>query len=92
MALTTENDVVAQMENIPTELADNRDRLKQVRRQGITYVRECLTWDAKAQAVTRILNWVVRRGLKPDLPPPKMLRHPNYSAGPEHIAELAQTE
>jgi glycosyltransferase involved in cell wall biosynthesis len=71
--LTTENDIVAQMEKILTELAHNRDRLEQLRRQGMTYVRECLTWDAKAQAVTRVLNWVVRAGPKPDLPPPKML-------------------
>ena len=65
VALTTENDVVAQMEKILTELAHNRDRLEQLRRQGIAYVRECLTWDAKAQSTTRVLNWVVRRGPKP---------------------------
>src|SRR5438067_7983517 len=73
VALTTENDIVAQMEKILTDLAHNRDQLEQLRRQGMDYVRECLTWDAKAQAVTRVLHWVVRRGPKPDLPPPKML-------------------
>ena len=73
VALTTENDIVAQMEKILTDLAHNRNRLEQLRRQGMAYVRECLTWDAKAQAVTRVLHWVVRRGPKPDLPPPKML-------------------
>ena len=73
VALTTENDVVAQMEKILTELAHNRDRVEQLRRQGMAYVRECLTWDAKAQAVTRVLNWAVKRGPKPDLRPPKML-------------------
>ena len=57
--LTNESDIVAQMEKILTELAHNRDRLEQLRRQGMAYVRECLTWDAKAQAVTRVLNWVV---------------------------------
>jgi glycosyltransferase involved in cell wall biosynthesis len=71
--LTSENDMVAQMEKILTELAHNRDRLEQLRRQGMAYVRECLTWDAKAQAVTRVLHWVVRRGPRPDLPAPKML-------------------
>ena len=73
VALTTENDVVAQMEKILTELVHNRDRVEQLRRQGMAYVRECLTWDAKAQAVTRVLNWAVKRGPKPDLRPPKML-------------------
>jgi glycosyltransferase involved in cell wall biosynthesis len=71
--LTNEIDVVAQMEKILTELAHNRDRLEQLRRQGMAYVRECLTWDAKAQSVARVLRWVLRRGPKPDLPPPKVL-------------------
>ena len=73
VALTTESDMVAQMEKILTDLAHNRDRLEQLRRQGMAYVRECLTWDAKAQAVTRVLHWVLRRSPKPDLPPPKKL-------------------
>src|SRR5713226_4634651 len=56
--LTNEIDVVAQMEKILTELAHNRDRLEQLRRQGMAYVQERLTWDAKAEAVTRVLHWV----------------------------------
>jgi len=75
--LTNESEFVSQMEKILTELAHNRDRLEQLRRQGMTYVRECLTWDAKAERTTRVLNWAVRRGPKPDLPPPKMLCHSN---------------
>jgi glycosyltransferase involved in cell wall biosynthesis len=71
--LTNESDVVAQMEKILTELAHNRDRLERLRRQGMAYVRECLTWEAKAQATTRILHWAVRQGPKPDLLPPKAL-------------------
>jgi glycosyltransferase involved in cell wall biosynthesis len=71
--LTSENDMVAQMEKILTELAHNRDWLEKLRRQGMAYVRERLTWEAKAQSVTRVLNWAVRRGPKPDLPAPKML-------------------
>ena len=72
--LTNENDIVAQMEKILFELANDRDRLGQLRRQGMAYVRECLTWDAKAQSTARVLRWAVRRGPKPDLPPPKMRR------------------
>lgn len=71
--LTNESDVVAQMEKILTELAHNRDRLERLRRQGMAHVRECLTWEAKAQATTRILHWAVRQGPKPDLLPPKAL-------------------
>jgi glycosyltransferase involved in cell wall biosynthesis len=71
--LTNESDFVAQMENILTELAHDRDRLERLRQQGMAYARECLTWDAKAQATTRVLRWVVQQGPKPDLPPPKAL-------------------
>jgi glycosyltransferase involved in cell wall biosynthesis len=71
--LTNENDVVAQMEGILTELAHNRDRLEPLRRQGVTYARERLSWDAKAQDTTKILQWVLQLGPKPDFLPPKML-------------------
>jgi glycosyltransferase involved in cell wall biosynthesis len=71
VSLTNESDMVAQMEKILTELAGNRSRLERLRRQGLAYVRECLTWDAKAQAVTRVLLWAVRQGPKPHFPPPK---------------------
>ena len=46
----------------------------ELRRQGMAYVRECLTWDAKAQSTSRILQWAVKQGLKPDFPPPKRLQ------------------
>jgi len=71
--LTNESEFVSQMETILTELAGNRQLLNRLREQGMSYARECLTWDAKAQSTTRVLNWVVRRGPKPDLPPPKLL-------------------
>jgi glycosyltransferase involved in cell wall biosynthesis len=71
--LTNESEIVAQIEKILTGLAQDRELLNRLRQQGMAYARECLTWDAKAQRTTQVLNWVVRRGLKPDLPPPKML-------------------
>jgi glycosyltransferase involved in cell wall biosynthesis len=73
LPLTNESDMVSQMQKILTGPALDRDLLNRLRQQGMTYVRECLTWDAKAERTTRILNWAVRRGPKPDLPPPKML-------------------
>ncbi len=84
--LTNESDFVAQMERILTELAHNRDLLERLRRQGMAYARECLTWDAKAASTTRVLNWAVRRGPKPDLPPPKAL-----AAGIVASREIADT-
>ena len=73
VTLTNENDVVSQMEKILTELAHNREKLESLRRQGMVYARERLTWDAKAQIVTRIMHWVMAQGPKPDLLPPKAL-------------------
>jgi glycosyltransferase involved in cell wall biosynthesis len=72
LAVTSESDLVSQMERILTELASNRDLLNRLRLQGMSYARESLTWDAKAERVTRVLNWALRRGPRPDLPPPKM--------------------
>ena len=71
--LTNESDIVAQIEGILTELANNRDLLGRLRRNGMTYARERLTWDAKAAATTEVLNWVVNRAPKPTLHPPKMV-------------------
>jgi glycosyltransferase involved in cell wall biosynthesis len=71
--LTNENEFVSQMETTLTELAGNRDLLNRLRQQGMSYARQRLTWDAKAQSTTRVLNWAVRQGPKPDLPPPKVL-------------------
>ena len=71
--LTNENDIVSRIEKILVDLESNRDLLSRLRQQGMTYARESLTWDAKAQSTTKILNWAVRRGPKPDLAPPKVL-------------------
>jgi glycosyltransferase involved in cell wall biosynthesis len=71
--LTNEDDVVAQMETILAELVQNRSLLERLRQQGMSYARERLTWDAKAQDITRVLHWVLRIGPKPDLLPPKIL-------------------
>jgi glycosyltransferase involved in cell wall biosynthesis len=70
--LTNESDIVSQIERILTELASNRDLLASLRRDGMTYARERLTWDAKAAATTEVLKWVVNRGPKPALHPPKV--------------------
>ncbi len=72
--LTNESEFVSEMERILTHLAQDQDHLNRLRQQGISYARERLTWDAKAQSTTRVLNWAIRRGPRPDLPPPKMLR------------------
>jgi glycosyltransferase involved in cell wall biosynthesis len=71
--LTSESDIVSQMEKILASLERDRDLLNRLRQQGMAYARESLTWDAKAQSTSRVLAWAVGRGLKPDLVPPKTL-------------------
>jgi glycosyltransferase involved in cell wall biosynthesis len=71
--LTNENEFVAQMQSILADLASNRDLLDRLRQQGMAYARERLTWDAKAEATTQILQWAAEKGPKPGFPPPKML-------------------
>jgi glycosyltransferase involved in cell wall biosynthesis len=73
VALTNEDDVVAQMEKALSELANDRNRLVQLRREGMAYVRERLTWQAKAKDTTKVLEWVLGRGPKPEFLPPKRL-------------------
>jgi glycosyltransferase involved in cell wall biosynthesis len=71
--LINEDDMVSRMQEILADLAQNRDRLGQLRQQGMSYAREFLTWDGKAQALTKIMLWALRQGPKPNLPPPKVL-------------------
>jgi hypothetical protein len=61
---------VKQMEEFLIELARDRALLERLRRQGMNYAREYLTWEAKADLVTRLLHWVLQRGPKPDLQAP----------------------
>ena len=72
--LTTEADIVSQIEKVLRDLAGNRDLLDRLRQQGMAYARERLTWDAKAQILTNVMRWALQQGLKPDLPPPKQLQ------------------
>lgn len=71
--LTNEIELVSEMEKILVDLSRNRDLLNRLRSQGISYARERLTWDAKALDVTKVLHWSLRRGPKPNFPPPKVL-------------------
>jgi len=71
--LTNEDDVVLQIEKVLTTFARDPVLVDRLRQQGMRYARERLTWDAKAQAVTRVLHWIVSQGPKPDLLPPKRL-------------------
>jgi glycosyltransferase involved in cell wall biosynthesis len=70
--LTNETDLVSAIEKILDSLARDRDLLNRLRQQGMSYARERLTWDAKAQTLTAIMNWALGQGPKPSLPPPNV--------------------
>jgi hypothetical protein len=75
VALTNEDKVVADIQQILVELSGSREPcLNRLRLQGMAYARDHLTWEAKARSTTRVLNWAVGRGPRPDLPPPKLLQ------------------
>ena len=71
--LTNEEDMVSQMTKALKELASDSDLLNRLRRNGIFYAQECLTWSEKAKRTSSVLAWAVGRGPKPDLRSPKAL-------------------
>jgi len=68
--LTSPDDMVLQIQRVLAELDGDRDRFERLSEQAVRYAREQLTWDGKAQTVSRVLTWAARGGAKPDLPPP----------------------
>jgi glycosyltransferase involved in cell wall biosynthesis len=71
VALTNEDDVVLQIDELLGKLARDPDLLERLRRQGMRYARERLSWDGKAQLMTEILLWAAGQAPRPDLRPPK---------------------
>jgi hypothetical protein len=66
---TSESAVVTGMGSALRDLEGDRELLNRLRQEGMSYARERLTWQAKAQSTTQVLNWVVGRGPKPELSP-----------------------
>jgi len=81
--LTSEDDVVLQIDEILGKLARDPDVVDRLRRQGMRYARECLSWERKAQVTSQILAWAVGQGPKPDLLPPQAARTFELLATPE---------
>ena len=67
--LTSEADVVLQIDEILGKLARDPDILERLRQQGMRYARKRLSWNAKARLMSQILMWTVGQGPKPDLRP-----------------------
>jgi glycosyltransferase involved in cell wall biosynthesis len=71
--LTNENDFVVRLEEALAQVVQDRKLLERLRQQGMRYAQERLTWEAKAKDTTKVLEWVLGWGPKPDLLPPKSL-------------------
>jgi glycosyltransferase involved in cell wall biosynthesis len=74
VSLTNPDDVVAQIKQALEELDRDRAHLGRLSDAGMQYARQHLTWDGKADAMTRILTWAAGYGPKPDFPPPSRVR------------------
>jgi glycosyltransferase involved in cell wall biosynthesis len=81
VALTNEDDMVEKMEGILQMIARDRKLLERLRENGRSYAVESLTWNAKAQNTTKILDWILGRGPKPAFPSPKLVKAAGVSAG-----------
>lgn len=88
--LTNEADVTAQLGEALERLERDRNLLGQMRQNGMAYARERLTWEAKAQDTTRVLEWVTGRGPRPDLPPPKVIARDRRPGRPRSRAAGAE--
>lgn len=69
--LTNEADVPEQIERVLTTLAQDPALVCRLKENGLKYAVENLGWNGKAQNMTRILNWSVGRGPRPDFAPPR---------------------
>lgn len=74
VTLTNEADVICQIEQILRCFVQEPDRLHELQQNAVSYARDHLSWDAKAQALTSIMYWALGQGPKPNLPPPKTLQ------------------
>jgi glycosyltransferase involved in cell wall biosynthesis len=81
VSLTNEDDVVLQIEKVLANLARDPGLVDQLRQRGMRYARECLSWNGKAQIVTKILTWAVGQGPKPVLQPPQRLHSRRADGG-----------
>jgi glycosyltransferase involved in cell wall biosynthesis len=72
VALTNEQDMIGQIDAILKGLQTDRSLLFQMQEQGMLYAKERLSWDGKAKVMSEILYWAAGKGLKPNLPPPKV--------------------
>lgn len=68
--VTNPDDMILKVESALNNLAGDRNHLDALRERGMAYVRNNLTYDARARVITKVLLWAAGRGPKPVLLPP----------------------
>jgi glycosyltransferase involved in cell wall biosynthesis len=68
--MVNEEQMVLHIQNVLKELAEHPGHLEDMRRRGMAYARDVLTYDARARVLTDIAMWALGRGPKPMLEPP----------------------
>jgi glycosyltransferase involved in cell wall biosynthesis len=72
--LTNESDLISRIEEILRSLEQDRALLNRLRNRGMSYARDCLTWDVKALTLTAIMRWTLGQAPKPCLTPPEAVQ------------------
>jgi glycosyltransferase involved in cell wall biosynthesis len=73
LPMSNEDEMISKLESILKNLAEDRNKLNDLRQRGMAYAREHLTWDGKARVTTDVLLWATERGPKPKLKPAECL-------------------
>jgi glycosyltransferase involved in cell wall biosynthesis len=68
--MINDGEMIASIRSALQQLADNRTHLETLRKQGMAYARQKLTYDARARVITDVLLWAVGHGPKPELNTP----------------------
>jgi glycosyltransferase involved in cell wall biosynthesis len=71
--MSNQDEMILTIESVLRRLAEDRSHLEALRKRGMAYVREHLTYDRRARVMTDILLWSTGRGTKPELHPPSRL-------------------
>ena len=80
--LVNEEDLVSRLGSVLEHLARDRAHLETLRRDGMAYAREQVTWEGKARTVSKVLAWATGKGSKPKLYPAERLATSQSHASP----------
>jgi glycosyltransferase involved in cell wall biosynthesis len=83
--MVNEAQMVSDLQSVLKELSEDPGHLENLRQKGMAYVREVLTYDARARVLTDISLWAMGRRSKPCLEPPE---RPPSDLRRQHLASV----